>query len=457
MDRLNPAAMEMTMDYADRLEKVAVLGAAGKMGSGIVLLTAIEMADLGLDPANASRAFALHAVDVSEKGLTGLTRYLRDQVRRSAEKKAVWLRSAYANRADLVENEDIIGQYIEDVLAVVRPTTRIEAAYGADVVFEAINENPDLKVKLLGQIRSNHSGDPWFLTNTSSIPIQELDGKAGLGGRIIGFHFYNPPAVQKLVELIRAETTLPGLADFAVAFAKRLRKTVIPSRDVAGFIGNGHFMRDARHAAAEVERLSGEFGFAQSVYMVNKVSQDFLIRPMGIFQLADYVGLDVCQSILRVMDERLASGALRIPLVDRLVASGVTGGQFADGSQKDGLLKYEKGRPAGVFDPAKKVYVSFAEIAAGCDERLGGTPASAKPWKAVIQLPDRTGYLDGYFRELAAMKTLGADLARRYGRKSKEIGLGLVRDRVAERAEDVNTVLLTGFYHAYGPVNTYFD
>ena len=445
------------MNYVDRLENVTVLGAAGKMGSGIVLLTAIEMADLSLDSANKDRGFALHAVDISEKALSGLMKYLRDQVRRSAEKKTLWLRSIYAVRADLIENEDVIGQYIEDVLGIVRPTTRVEAAYGAGVVFEAINENLDLKVKLLGEIRSHHSGDPWFLTNTSSIPIRELDEKAGLGGRIIGFHFYNPPAVQKLVELIRAETTVPELAGFAGQYAKKLRKTVVPSRDVVGFIGNGHFMRDALYAISEVERLSKDFGFAESVYMVNKVSQDFLIRPMGIFQLADYVGLDVCQSILRVMNERLAGGVPRSPLVDRLVALGITGGQQADGSQKDGLLKYEKGRPWGVFDPDKKAYVSFTDIAPRCDERLGAPPSAAKPWKSVIQMPDRGGYLEGYFRELAAMKTLGADLARSYGRKSKEIGLGLVKEGVAEREEDVNTVLLTGFYHAYGPVNAYFN
>jgi len=445
------------MDYAERLENVAVLGAAGKMGSGIVLLTAIEMADLGLDPANKSRGFALHAVDVSEKALSGLMTYLRGQVRRAAEKKTVWLRGVYADRADLVENEEIIGQYIEDVLGVVRPTTRLEAAYGAGLVFEAINEKIDLKVRLLSQVRAQNSRQAWFLTNTSSIPIRELDDKAALGGRIIGFHFYNPPAVQKLVELIRSETTLPELADFAGQYAKKLRKTVVPSRDVAGFIGNGHFMRDALYAISEVERLSREFGFADSVYMINKVSQDFLIRPMGIFQLADYVGVDVCQSILRVMDERLPGGGLRSPLIDTLVGLGITGGQFADGSQKDGFLKYEKGRPAGVFDPGAKAYVSFAEIGPRSDQRLGPAPASAKPWKNVIQTADRAGYLDGYFRELGALSTLGAGLAKAYGRRSKEIGLGLVRDGVAGREEDVNTVLLTGFYHAYGPVNRYFE
>lgn len=445
------------MSYIDRLENVTVLGAGGKMGSGIVLLTALEMADLALDPAHKSRDFALNAVDVSPKALSGLTKYLRDQVLRTAEKRTVALRGVYAARADLVENEEIIRQYVEDVLALVRPTTRMEAAYGSTLVFEAVNENPDLKVKLLTQIKGGNAKDAWFLTNTSSIPISELDAKAGLGGRIIGFHFYNPPAVQKLVEVIRGGTTLPELADFAAEYAKKLRKTVVSSNDVAGFIGNGHFMREALFAIAEVERLGREFGFVDAVYMINKVSQDFLLRPMGIFQLADYVGIDVCRFILGVMNERLPGRGLHSPLVDRMAERGVAGGQFADGSQKDGLLKYEKGRPAGVYDPDAGAYIPLAEIAARNDERLGPLPVSGKPWKAVIAMADRAGYLDAYFREIKGMNTLGARLARTYGKRAKEIGLGLVQDGVARREEDVNTVMLTGFYHAYGPVNGYFD
>ncbi len=445
------------MSYVDRLENVTVLGAAGKMGSGIVLLTALEMADLALDPAHKDREFILNAVDISSKALTGLMQYLRGQVLRAAEKKTVALRGLYAGRADLVENEEVIRQYIEDVLALVRPTTRIEAAYGSTLVFEAVNENPDLKVKLLAGITEHSTKDAWFLTNTSSIPISELDARVGLGGRIIGFHFYNPPAVQKLVEVIQAGTTLPELAEFAAQYAKKLRKTVVPSNDVAGFIGNGHFMRDALHGIAEVERLAGELGFVDAVYIVNKVTQEFLIRPMGIFQLVDYVGLDVCRFILGVMNERLPGKGLHSPLVDGMLGLGITGGQFADGSQKDGFLKYEKGRPAGIFDPGTKAYVPLAKVAARCDERLGPLPSSAKPWKGVIGMPDKAGFLDGYFRELRKMDTLGAELARRYGRRSKEIGLGLVKDGVARRDEDVNTVLLTGFYHAYGPINGYFD
>jgi hypothetical protein len=178
---------------------------------------------------------------------------------------------------------------------------------------------------------------------------------------------------------------------------------------------------------------------------------------MGIFQLVDYVGLDVCRFILGVMNERLPGKGLHSPLMDRMVGMGIIGGQFADGSQKDGFLKYEKGRPAGVFDPDRRSYVPFGEIAARCDERLGPPPVSGRPWKAVISMADKAGYLDDYFRELRGMKTPGAGLAVSCGRRAKEIGLGLVEDGVARRNEDVNTVMLTGFYHAYGPVNGYFD
>ena len=165
------------MNYAERLENVAVLGAAGKMGSGIVLLTAMEMADLSLEPGNESLTFSLRAVDISQKALSGLLKYLRSQVLRAAEKKAVWLRKAYEKRSDLIENEEVINQYVEDVLAIVRPVTQIEAAHDSSLVFEAINENLDLKIKLLSRIVSQNSRDAWFLTNTSSIPISELNAK----------------------------------------------------------------------------------------------------------------------------------------------------------------------------------------------------------------------------------------------------------------------------------------
>jgi 3-hydroxyacyl-CoA dehydrogenase len=444
------------MDYAERLEKVAVLGAAGKMGSGIVLLVSLEMTDLALRPENRSRSYVLYAVDVSDAALAGLVRYLRDQARKSAEKRIVALRRAYADRADLVENRDIVEQYVADVAAIVRPTTTLESAAGARIIFEAAPEDVELKLRLLAPTASDRADGPWVFTNTSSIPIGELDQRGGLGGRAMGFHFYNPPAVQKLVELIPSATTRPEVSEFAQALAKSLRKTVVLSRDIAGFIGNGHFMRDLLHGVAEAERLAATMPFVQAVYSVNRVSQDFLVRPMGIFQLADYVGLDVCQCIMRVMDSRLQGQGLHSALIDRLLEQGVKGGQNHDGSQKDGFFHYEQGRPVSAYDPESRRYVPFGEFQAVADEWLGPLPEPALPWKAAVKRADKDAALAQFFSTIHGLRTPGGELARRYGARSRAIGLQLVADGVAASTADVNRVLLTGFFHAYGPINDYF-
>ena len=133
------------MKYEERLQNVAVLGAAGKMGSGILLLTAIEMADLSLMPENKDKTFALYAIDVSTKALADLMVYIKGQLVKAAEKKTIQLRKVYENRTDLVENYEIIDQYVFDVLNVIRPVTRIEVAYDCSLIFEAIKEDPALK------------------------------------------------------------------------------------------------------------------------------------------------------------------------------------------------------------------------------------------------------------------------------------------------------------------------
>jgi len=442
------------MSYEERLQNVSVLGAAGKMGSGILLLTALEMADLSLKPENKGKKFVLHAIDVSDEALKGVMKYLRGQVVKAAEKKIVALRAVYKDHAALIENSEIIDQYVADVMLHVMPTTRLEVAFHSTLVFEAIKEDPELKVKIFSYILGNTATDPWFFTNTSSIPIHELDEKAKLGGRIIGFHFYNPPAIQKLVEVIHAKNTLKEVGEFALLLAKNLRKVVVQSNDIAGFIGNGHFMRDILHAAGEVERLKKELGLVEAIYVMNRISQDYLIRPMGIFQLIDYVGVDVCSYIMGVMQSYTKTENLHCPLLDLLLARDVKGGQFADGSQKDGILKYEKGRIVGVYDPEKKDYVAVDELRVKGDAFIGAMP-DVKPWKTVVGNPAKEEILKAYFKEVKNTSGKGAALTIAYAKKSREIGLHLVETHVALNEKDVNTVLLTGFYHAYGPVNDY--
>ena len=442
------------MEYTDRFKKVTVLGAAGKMGSGIILLTAMEMTELQLKDKNLE--LELLAVDVSRKGLQGLMKYLEAQVRKAAEKKTVLLRQLYAGRDDLIENGEIIEAYVSDVTANVQTSTHLEDAYESSLVFEAIKEDPALKVSILSKLNEEGKGGTWFFTNTSSIPIGELDEAAGLNGRILGFHFYNPPAVQKLVELIASESTRAELIDFAREYAKKLRKVLVPSNDFAGFIGNGHFMRDALYGIMQAENLAEKYPLHQSICMINAVTQDWLIRPMGIFQLIDYVGVDVVFYIMKVMDPYLPGETLQSELLERYLDKGIAGGQFSDGSQKDGIFKYERGRPAAVYSLESGGYVPIESFSGIIRSSLGDAPGQLK-WKDVNFSKDKTQTLSGYFRELKQSGSFGAKLAIAYGKEYQRIARLLVDSKVAATTDDVNTVLETGFYHAYGPVNEYFN
>lgn len=445
------------MNYEEKLQNVSVLGAAGKMGSGILLLTAVEMADLMLKPENRAKSFVLNAIDVSPVALTGLYGYLKAQVKKIAEKKIVQLRNVYKDNRDLIENSEIIDQYVDDVLKIVLFSTRIESTYESNLIFEAIIEDSDIKVKIITQILDNNKKDPWFLTNTSSVPIAELDSRAGLKGNIIGFHFYNPPAVQKLVELITTKHTNKELIEFSKVYAKNLNKKLVPSNDFAGFIGNGHFMRDLLFGIHMAESLTKEMSFAEAVYTVNRISQDFLIRPMGIFQLMDYVGVDVCQKILQVMKTRLNDDSLHSTLIDKLISKGIKGGQNSDGSQKPGILLYEKGKPVAIYDLKKKDYDHIESFRSTVDAKLGKLPTLHKAWKDVIGNKQREELLKNYFNELKGTNTVGSKLAKEYHLNSKNIGLNLVRNGISDNDDNVNTVMLTGFFHAYGPINNYLD
>lgn len=445
------------MNYEQKLENVTVLGAAGKMGSGILLLTSMEMADLSLKPENKDKQYVLYALDISQKALSGLMKYMRVQLIKAAERKIGALRLIYADRADLVSNAEIINEYVFDVMNIIRPVTTLESAYESNIIFEAASENPELKIKMFSQINENSIVEPWFFTNTSSIPIGYLDKEAKLDGKILGVHFYNPPAVQKLVEVIKAENSKPELSEFVTQYIKNMRKIEVPSYDFAGFIGNGHFMRDALYGMSLLDNLTKENSFAEAVYMVNKVTQDFMIRPMGIFQLIDYVGIDVCQFIMKVMNPYVENETIHSPLLDKLMEIGVKGGQNFDGSQKDGLLQYNKGRITGIYDIDKKAYVSIDEIAPKCDPKLGELPNAHQPWKAVVANRAKDAIFTEYFANLKNATNLGAELALGYLKRSKEIGNNLVKDKVAYNEDDVNTVLLTGFFHAYGPINDYIN
>ena len=137
------------MNYTERFENVTVMGAAGKMGSGILLLTALEMADMSLKPENKGKPFLLYALDISQPALSGLMKYIQAQVMKAAEKKVVGLRKIYAEHRDLIENCDIINRYVMDVMNIIRPVTTLESAYESTLIFEAASENPESENKIV--------------------------------------------------------------------------------------------------------------------------------------------------------------------------------------------------------------------------------------------------------------------------------------------------------------------
>ncbi|MCK4836954.1 MAG: 3-hydroxyacyl-CoA dehydrogenase family protein [Candidatus Aminicenantes bacterium] len=441
------------MNLDELLSQVSIIGAAGKMGSGISTLIAQQVALLKIN--NPDRIYRINLIDVNEKGMDGLQRYIKTQLRKVAEKSIVSLRHAYESREDLVENWEIINAFIDEAIEALRFDTDMNLARNSKLVFEAVIENEDLKVKILKNLKEICSESTFFFTNTSSIPIGFLDREAGLQGRIIGYHFYNPPIVQKLVEIIAADNTRPELKTMADELGKRLRKKLIPSNDIAGFIGNGHFSRDGLFGISEVMKIKEKYTFPGAIYIMNRITQEFLVRPMGIFQLIDYVGIDVFQSILKVMTKHLQEDHLHSELIDRFMEKNVKGGQRADGSQKDGFFQYKNNRPAGVYDIEKEEYVPIENFNESLDSAIGDLPEGYLPWRKLVAEPDKEAMLLSYFKNLAKADNPGAELAIIYLKRTKEIGEELIHQGVANNKKDVNEVLMNGFYWLYGPVNDY--
>ncbi len=432
------------------LEQVAVVGAGGKMGRGISFLLAREMACRMRRTGRPGRRYHLTLIDARPAALPEVRGYIEAQIGRGAKRDSGAQRQLCQGAGGAAADEQAARGFAADALSVIHATTDCGEARGARLVFEAVPEAERLKIETLRRLREACGDEAVFLSNTSSIPIQFLDGEAGLGGRIVGFHFYNPPAVQELVELIVARTTRPEVAEMACEIGTRLGKTLVRARDVAGFIGNGHFMREVLHAAHEVERLRACFDEAGAIYAVNRVSQEGLVRPMGIFQLMDYVGIDVVSAILRVMSRHIRGETLQADLIDRMVAQQKLGGQRADGSQQDGFFRYDGRRPIAVYAPDRKAYVSLDTLGR-VDEVLG--PLGGLAWTALRDDPERAGKIEEHFARLRGMDSLGARLTMASLRVSRRIGEKLVAEGVAESPEDVDTVLERGFHHLYGPFN----
>lgn len=409
----------------DYLKRVCVLGAGGKMGSGIAQLLLQEMACVEAESTGkvGSGNFKLVLIDSHEQALMAMQKALRGHLTKYAEQNINNLRKYFQSNPLLVSNEEIIEYYVNGALEILRFNTQLEAADQSTLIFEAVVEDVRIKVDLFKKLSHLADKEAYYFTNTSSIPIEVLNKEALLDNRLIGFHFYNPPAIQKLLELIPSTNVKPELFRLAEELAKRLKKIVVISKDEAGFIGNGYFMREMLFAFEKVEELSRTHSLPQAFYLINKVTQDYLIRPMGMFQLIDYVGIDVCRRICAIMGTYLPQESFRNILLE----------SFA-------LDRYKILDEDEIFQ---------------CNQELGHLPKEHVSWKTLQKDPDKDIKLQAYFDNLRLDSSCGAELAKEFLRKSIEISHHLVQSGVAARSEDVDVVLKNGFFHLYGP--TFFS
>lgn len=279
------------------IQTVAVLG-AGVMGHGIASVCA-------------GAGYETRLFDVDPACLdTGIGRARR------------WLDKAVARgRLD--------ASRLEAANARLSAATSFEAACaGADIVIEAAPESLELKKQLFARASEVVGPDCVLATNTSSLPVTEIAGAATHPERVVGLHFFNPPAVMPLLEVVIGERTAPLTEAVARAFGARLGKDVVVVRDSPGFATS----RLGVAIALEAMRMLEEgVAPAEEIDRAMKLGYGF---PMGPLELTDLVGLDVRLSIAQHLSEELGERFRPPQVLRRLVRAGKLGKKSGEGFYK---------------------------------------------------------------------------------------------------------------------------
>lgn len=251
----------------DTPTKVSVVG-AGTMGHGIAEVIAISGARVAL-------------TDIEQRFLD------------NAKEKISWSLSRMAAKSQLREDPASILSRISFELDFAK------AVKDTELVVEAVPEKLDIKKETFRKLDSLVPRGTILATNTSSLPISEIASSVSDPSRVVGVHFFNPPPVMQLIEIIRGHDTSQEVVDFAVRFADRLgKKSVLVNKDVPGFIVNRILVR-----MMVTTRLAVERGLA-TVEEVDSSLKYNAGLPMGAFELADYVGLDVVYFVENALAER---------------------------------------------------------------------------------------------------------------------------------------------------------
>jgi 3-hydroxybutyryl-CoA dehydrogenase len=208
----------------------------------------------------------------------------------------------------------------------IRTTTQLDALSGADAVVEAVVENEEVKKTLFGNLDRICKAEAILASNTSSISITRLASATKRPERFIGMHFMNPVPVMGLVEVIRGMATSDATAASVESLAKRMGKTPIFCNDYPGFISNRVLMPMINEA---ITSLHEGVATKESIDGIMKLGMN---HPMGPLTLADFIGLDTCLAILRVLQDGFGDPKYRpSPLLVRMVDAGWLGRKSGKG------------------------------------------------------------------------------------------------------------------------------
>ncbi|MBT8315417.1 MAG: 3-hydroxybutyryl-CoA dehydrogenase [Maribacter sp.] len=246
------------------MKKVAVIG-AGTMGNGIAHVFA-------------QNEYNVNLIDISQESLDrGLSTIIRNLDRMIAKEKI-----SEANKTQTLAKISTYNDLSEGISNV-------------DLVVEAATEQLELKLRIFKELDALCTKNTILATNTSSISITQIAAATERPEKVIGMHFMNPVPIMKLVEIIRGYSTSDETTSTIMELAKRLGKTPTEVNDYPGFVANRILMPMINEA---IETLyNGVAGVAE----IDTVMKLGMAHPMGPLQLADFIGLDVCLSILNVM------------------------------------------------------------------------------------------------------------------------------------------------------------
>lgn len=219
-----------------------------------------------------------------------------------------------------VEKSRLTAEQRDQALGRLTTSTSLEAVAAADFIVEAITENFEAKASVWRELDGRARPETVFASNTSSISITRLAAVTKRPEKFLGLHFFNPVPVMKLVEIVPGLETSAETVDTAEKLASTLDKTPVRVNDFPGFISNRVLMPMINEAIYAVMEGVAE---PQAVDSVMKLGMN---HPMGPLELADFIGLDVCLDIMKVLHDGFHDSKYRpCPLLEKMVAAGRLG------------------------------------------------------------------------------------------------------------------------------------